>query len=105
MLSKQIERIYAKRKELIERWMPQLTAKVGRTEDDLRGQGLWCTDFPSEGVRIDFEDGSFVQFQCAFPLEQKHEGDRGRLVVVFTEHCGYHEFELYGDEDKVSVIE
>jgi len=109
MPSKQIERIFAKRKELIERWMPQLTVKVGRTDEELRGQGLLFTDFPSEGVRIDFADGSFVQFQNAFALERKDDGDMGRAVVVFTEHCGYHEFELFGDvdegEDKLSVIE
>jgi hypothetical protein len=109
MPSKQIERILAKRKELIERWMLELTSRVGRTEEDLRGQGLLYTDFPTEGVRIDFTDGSFVQFQNAFALERKDVGDLGRAVVVFTEHCGYHEFELFGDadegEDKLSVVQ
>lgn len=50
---------------------------------------LSADDFPSgQSVRLDFPDGSFAHFECAFAIE-----DRAReLLAVFTEHCGYHVF-------------
>jgi hypothetical protein len=101
MLTKQTQRVLARRKEMVERWLPQLVAKLGRPAEELLGDGLTCSDFPSAGVRIDFADGSFVQFQYAFSVQHMDQGDLGPRVAVFTEHCGYHEFELYGDEDHI----
>jgi len=103
-MTKQAERIYAHREDFINRWMPQLLEKVERTEADLRSYGLQCSDFSSEGVRIDFQDGSFVQFQDAFHVVTKDEDGAGRRVAVFTEHCGYHEFELYSINERVGPI-
>lgn len=92
----------AKRKEFVKRWLPELVAKLGRTEEALLTEGLWCTDFPFEGVRIEFEDGSLVQFPYAFAIEKPIAGGIMRPVAVFTEHCGYHEF-LVSHEEIIST--
>ena len=103
MKQDEMMRAVAKRKEFVERWLPELVAKVGRTEEALRTEGLWCTDFPYEGVRIAFEDGSLVQFQYAFAIEKPDTGGGiMRPVAVFTEHCGYHEF-LVAYEEVIST--
>ncbi len=53
-----------------------------------RHAGLSAADFPSNGVRVQFADGSYALFRYAFVV---HDDDRGE-VAVFTEHCGYYVF-------------
>ena len=49
---------------------------------------LLCTDFPDNGgVAICFKDGSSCEFDHAFVYEKDSK------IIVFTEHCGYHEFD------------
>ena len=59
-------------------------------------------------VTIVFDDYSNVNFQHAFA---RREGEKGKYLVVYTEHCGYHVFDFimveyygntklkYGNED------
>ena len=53
----------------------------------LRRCGLW-----NQVVRVEFPDGSLVQFAYAFYLVNADK----RALAVFTEHCGYHVFPLGG---------
>lgn len=47
-----------------------------------------CQDF-NKDVAIQFEDGSVVFF-CSVVLEVEND-----TLMVFTEHCGYHNFPLH----------
>lgn len=86
---------------IINRWLPQLAQKTGRTVADLKAEGLRAGDFPPGGVRIAFEDDSRVHFRWAFFVTDPSR--RGK-VAIFTEHCGYHEF-LLGSEDSIEQVE
>lgn len=48
------------RSVIINRWLPQLAHKTGRPVATLKADGLNAGDFPSGGVRIDFEDGWLI---------------------------------------------
>ena len=53
------------------------------------GKGALTPEFNSV-VRLQFEDGSFVFFNYAFAVvDEEHQE-----IAVFTEHCGYHVFNL-----------
>ncbi|UOQ74172.1 hypothetical protein [Hymenobacter cellulosilyticus] len=81
--------------DLPERWKTKLQEYLkarGSTESDRLG----ASDFPlNRIVRIQFEDGSHVEFRHAFVIEAPEL----REVAVFTEHCGYHLFPLYEELD------
>ncbi len=89
------------RSVVLNRWLPQLAQKTGRPAATLKAEGLHSGDFPQGGVRIDFEDGSVVQFRWSFFVI---DPARNGKVAVFTEHCGYHEFNLTSG-DKVIQVE
>ena len=55
---------------------------------------LWMYHFPDEPVRIEWEDGSFAQWQSAFWCKEYE------FTVVYTEHCMYHVL-LLSEDDKV----
>ena len=86
---------------ILHRWLPELAAATGRTEDDLQATGLHLSMFKTAGVRVDFDDGSTMSFNHAFAL--RSSGDDG-LAAIFTEHCGHYEVEL-GMYDKLEVAE
>ena len=48
--------------------------------------------FPNRIVRIKFEDESYAEFKYALVIN----APEFREVGVFTEHCGYHIFNLGG---------
>ena len=82
--------------DLPERWKTRLrdylTAKGSNHET------LSASDIPVESVvRIEFEDDSKVEFKYAFAIEAAEFKE----VAVFTEHCGYHLFQLH---EGMSVI-
>lgn len=81
--------------EFIKRWKVGLSKHLGRSASRLVDHGLEATDFPENGVRIVFEDGSLVHFKRAFAIGLENLADAtvvsGR-VAIFSEHCGYHEF-------------
>ena len=85
----------AERKAMCARWAVPLSEKTGRTVDELQTDGLFYTDFPFEGVRIEYEDGSEVNYRSAFYVRDKALPAR---VAIFTEHCGYHEVLLWPDD-------
>lgn len=53
---------------------------------------LTVYDFGATSVEIKFEDGSNIFFKYAF---YRREND---FIVVYTEHCDYHIFQLTGDD-------
>ncbi|MBC6698291.1 hypothetical protein [Hymenobacter sp. BT190] len=53
---------------------------------------LNASNSPVESVmRIEFEDDSKVEFRYAFAIE----APEFKGIAVFTEHCGYHLFQLH----------
>lgn len=52
---------------------------------------LSASDFPTgEGIKIKFDDESYAFFQYSFYIID----ERIKEFAVFTEHCGYHVFNL-----------
>ncbi len=50
---------------------------------------LSARDFPiQQSVHLKFDDGSHATFRYAFAVEDKARN----LLLVVTEHCGYHVF-------------
>lgn len=84
---------------LFYRWLPELSAALGRTEEDLASSGLTLMHglFDRDGVRVQFDDGSKMRFRHATALRCRTNAN---LVGIFTEHCGYYEVELF-PEDKL----
>jgi hypothetical protein len=79
-----------KHDDLPERWATNLQKYLGEELGVKRGR-LSAEEF-HHSLKITFEDGSFAFFHYSFYLldEQLKE------VAVFTEHCGYHIFPLFG---------
>jgi len=79
--------------DLPHRWREKLEQftdeKYGR---DYKYRGsLSASDFPlTSAVHIQFGDGSYAIFRSALVIEVPE----WREMAVFTEHCGYHVFEL-----------
>jgi hypothetical protein len=80
--------------DLPERWAKKLEAYLREERGSERGY-LSAADFGvNQHLKINFPDGSFAFFQHAFYLLDREGGE----VAVFTEHCGYHIFPLYGTQ-------
>jgi hypothetical protein len=77
--------------QVLKEWLPELAAHTGRSEEQLKAQGLSAYDFKPGALRVVLMDGSFVEFQWAFHVIS----DRLRAIAVFTEHCGYHAFPFH----------
>ena len=84
---------------LFNRWLPELSAALGRTEEELAANGLGLSPsfFNVEGVRVQFEDGSEMRFRYASALRCRANPN---VVGIFSEHAGYYEVELF-PEDKL----
>ncbi|WP_460677339.1 hypothetical protein [Hymenobacter coalescens] len=83
--------------DLPERWKTKIREYL-IAKGETKYHTLGASDFPSDSVvRIRFEDDSAVDFKHAFILKapEWHE------LAVFTEHCGYHLFQLHDDLDLV----
>jgi hypothetical protein len=76
--------------DLPERWKAKLQQHVATTGGG-EFRGLSASNFSSDVVAITFEDDSKVEFNYAFAIQALEM----REVGVFTEHCGYHIFQLY----------
>jgi hypothetical protein len=87
-----------KSQELILKWSKQLAAKTGRTESEIKEDGLFFNDFTFPGIRINFEDRSYVVFKYAFALKDE---EYPNVIAVFTEHNGYYEFPFGEDDDLI----
>lgn len=82
--AEQLEREY--RSQLVAEFADELSARLGRSAEELRQHGLRAGDFPLDGiVEVTFEDGSFMSLHYAFALVNQAQ----RVVGVFSEHCGY----------------
>jgi hypothetical protein len=80
---------------IVSSWVNELSAKLGRSSEMILERGLNAGDFSvRNAVEIKFDDGSHATFRYAFFVQN----DQTRRVVVFTEHCGYHEFHSGGLE-------
>ncbi|MDR2689694.1 MAG: hypothetical protein LBB76_08055 [Azoarcus sp.] len=91
-----------KHAEILADWAPDLSLKLGRPVEVIRGKGLSAYDFPpSQRVRINFVDGSVAEFNYAFACIREKESQ----VAVFTEHCGYLEFWLEPEMEIVEIRE
>ncbi len=77
-------------------WKPRLRAYLLATFGVER-ERLSASDFSTQTVQLQFEDGSFAQFRYAFVVFD----DLGEQCMVFTEHCGYHVFPINTDGVKV----
>ena len=86
-----------KRNDLPERWSDKLKSYICEKLGEGR-QELTATDFRFS-LKIDFEDCSFAFFQYAFYILDQDNNE----VAIFTEHCGYHIFPLYGT--KLELLE
>ncbi|HWE47836.1 MAG TPA: hypothetical protein VG407_17590 [Caulobacteraceae bacterium] len=73
---------------ILGRFADPLAAYLHRTADQIRQAGLTDDDF-SEGLEISFADGSHAQFNAAFLVVSAD----GAGVAVFTQACGYFEFD------------
>lgn len=73
------------REIFVKKWVKQLSKKLQKPEEDLLLEGLRVEDF-KDNVYIEYEDGSSSHYKYAFYIENDTE------YAVFTEHCGYHEF-------------
>jgi hypothetical protein len=77
--------------DLPKRWAERLKAHLREAREPERGH-LSATDFSNQSLKINFQDGSSAFFRYAFYLLDRELNE----VAVFTEHCGYHIFPLYG---------
>ncbi len=89
-------------KEVVTDWAGELSARLGRSKEELVNHGLCAADFPPTCcVEVRFADGSFAQFKFAFAVVSEKKNH----VVVFTEHCGYFEFPLVPEMEVVQTGE
>lgn len=78
--------------DLPERWVKKLSAYL-RDERESDRDHLSATDFvTNQTLMISLQDGSSAILRYAFYLIDRDLNE----VAVFTEHCGYHIFPLYG---------
>jgi hypothetical protein len=91
-----------KHTDVLADWAVDLSAKLGRSIDEIRRNGLSAYDFStSQNVKINFGDGSSAEFRYAFACIREKESQ----VAIFTEHCGYLEFCLVPEMEVIEVKE
>lgn len=88
---------------ILENWQHALSKRLGRSAEEILEGNLLATDFSNDGVHIQFEDGTDLTFRRAFFLGETPADGAIHRVVVFTEHCGYHEFWIATD-DRIEVV-
>lgn len=88
--------------EVLADWAVELSAKLGRSSEEILDEGLSACDFSSDQhVKINFIDGSTAEFRYAFACIRKEPSQ----VAIFTEHCGYLEFWLVPEMEVIEVTE
>jgi len=81
-------------KEVLNNWLPELAAKLKRSESELATRGLSASDFsPLNTVEIRYPFGLTHRFTFAFAVVRRTTGE----AAVFSEHAGYVEFQLVED--------
>lgn len=79
-----------KYQDLPNRWKNKVAEYLKSIGEDRSKFG--ASDFPSSKVTINFEDDSYAEFKYSLVIKAPEL----REVGIFTEHCGYHIFNLYG---------
>ncbi len=78
-------------KEVLKDWVTELSAKLGRTETELRLRGLSAYDFsPACSVEVRYPFGCTHRIESAFAVVRPQASQ----AAVFSEHAGYLEFDL-----------
>ena len=78
--------------EMLLEWSSALAAHLSCDEAVFLALPRAQMRFVDQVVRLEFPDGSLVQFAYAFYLVNADK----RALAVFTEHCDYHVFPLGG---------
>lgn len=76
-------------KSVIEDWIAELAQRLDRPVEEIRRDGLQCSDFSGD-VEVRTPYGMKVRFSLAFFLVRPSAAE----AVVFSEHSGYAEFDL-----------
>ena len=81
-----------KHDDLPERWKQKVIQYL-RDNGETKREKLSAYDFfPNQIVQIKFEDDSFAEFKYPLLINAPEFNEVG----VFTEHCGYHIFNMGG---------
>ena len=84
-------------KDLPERWKFKVIEFLRSKCEENRTE-LNAYDFKNQIVKIKFEDDSFAEFKYSIVIHLTELNETG----VFTEHCGYHIFNL--GEGSIDII-
>ncbi len=86
-------------RDLPERWQQKIMKYLALKGED-HETNLGAADFPSDkAVSLKFGDNSFAEFRNTLVIKAPEFNEVG----VFTEHCGYHIFNLRGTE--ISMVD
>lgn len=81
-------------RDVLSDWAPELSLKLGRPVDVILSRGLSAYDFnAAASVEIRDSAGMTTRVELAFAVIRPGQN----LVAVFSEHCGYMEFDLLPD--------
>jgi hypothetical protein len=75
-------------RQLEQEWASELASRFGCSEAEFRVNPGRHLDYPSQRLRVELMDESFVEFRWAFALVSEER----KAIAVFTEHCGHHLF-------------
>ena len=81
------DKINQDRLKIIKPFIKELSVYLNRSEEEILSDGLNAGNFKGD-VKLVYEDGSNIFYKYAFMLKNKTQ------VGVFTEHCGYHVYDL-----------
>ena len=81
-----------KHEDLPERWKLKIIEYLQSTGEGERKELSAYDFFPNRIVKIKFGDESFAEFRYSLVINATEFNEVG----VFTEHCGYHIFNLGG---------
>lgn len=87
--------------EMIIEWAPDLAEKLGRPIGEIIEHGLSAYDFPSGAVEIREPEDMVTRISSAFAVIRPKQ----HVVAVFSEHCGYLEFDLREDTVVAEITE
>jgi hypothetical protein len=89
-------------REVLRDWSTELSAKLGRPQDEIITRGLTAHDFsPDSSVEVRDPSGMVVRFSFAFAVIRPTSSQ----AAVFTEHSGYVEFDLIEDSVVAEIQE
>lgn len=88
--------------DLPKRWKKKLIEYLRNNGEEEREELSAYDFFPNQIVQIKFEDESFAEFRYSLVINAPELNEVG----IFTEHCGYHIFNLGGTFiNKLSILD